>query len=267
MFRTTFLNLGMSIVMSLLGAVAPFLLGWVWIYIIRSIGMGLLEGAKGLFWWSIIPGAAVGFLSIALIFYYIYQWKLGAANEVSDYWTNRKRPMKIWSVIICLLPILAIFGVGVYLVYDNYSEIITYLDGIVNPNHYVGGADLTSKYALTGAIIIAIEAVIMGFLGYFCMMCCAYADITCHSCFAVGGIGFDCAGKDSKTAIVTKANTSREKVGTISSEYGGSVDVFGDITRYRQEEVTTTTSHYSGNCVFCRQNNNRTKVSVDSKEV
>ena len=266
MARTLFLNLAMGLLIAVLSAVAPFLLGMVLLYVIRSVGVGLIVTHKALFWWSVGIGGVLSVLSVGAICIAVFKWKLGAENEVSEFWTKREKPLKLWSVLACLLPIFVIFGVGVLLIVLMHDKIITAVQDLLVSTTAFPELDEMGRYCTLGAIIMTVEAFLLGLFGYFCMMCYAYKDISCDNCHAVGRIGFYCTSSDTTTHYEYKDKTYRERVGTASTD-SGTVDVYGDVTYVEQEEVKTTTNQYDGTCSFCGHRNHRTKVSQERKKM
>lgn len=253
MIRTFFLNLAVSVLLCI-GFLAVYFVASMMIYYVTH-WLILLFPAKMAIWIYIILSAVVAVFFLGIIFMKIYENKLGATNEISDYWSDRNKPIKKGAVIFSLFPILLISVALAVLFYFKFNSFVFALKN--------------KTYDSMGLITIIMcwIFVIVFFVVYFFTMVEAYLSISCEKCSVVGCIDFYQISNESKVETDYKTEKYNEKVGTFQVDDRDVMDIYAEKTGYYKQQTTIRTRKYKGTCRCCKYVNKRTYTDYDTKRL
>lgn len=258
MLRTFFLNLFVSLGLFICTSIPCIYICFVFNAL---IGRYFLDTPRFFFWLYIVIGGILGLIAFIIEVYLAFSKKLGCQHDTSNYWTNRKRPLRLPAVIFSIFPIFLLgIGIIVWLCFQ-YNHVISLIR-----EYFLTATNIQNDFYPYLIIVFTVSLTngIISFLGYFFMMWYAYYDISCRNCLAVG-VDFVKGNSTSTTAIEYSSSTSKEKLGTVSFDNGRAIDVYGNVKRYKVQEVTKTNTNYHGSCPFCRKSNNRNVHDIDIK--
>lgn len=240
-FKVLFVNIGRSLIVSAIIAVAVVLL-----MILPLMGFGLGNSIKASFIVAIVLSAIVAFIGLALL-------QNKAPFDDAGIFDNCMR-LKMFPVFLALFFHL-LLGAGIIaLVFCFYDDIVAF----IVPNE-TGDVMMASFYAVAAGAFCGSQ------IAYFIIVLFVIDGSTyCSSCgHMFCNIKGSAAGSRSQTYTQGKTETRREQVGSLSYRGEKIADVYGDVHSHSYREVKKTTTRYNYDCRWCGSRSQQEETTTE----